>query len=80
MESWVWAFPLQRLVQAFDHQERDARIAAKAPKILPIAQREVRKLQQADEPKDEAGTLERAARLEDLHICQMEKLKRTKEE
>ncbi|HQN30005.1 MAG TPA: hypothetical protein PKX20_02655 [Methanothrix soehngenii] len=59
--------------------ERDARAAIKAAEILPDARREARRLEgKADELKVEAEALEGAARLEDLHLWQMEKEKTTK--
>jgi hypothetical protein len=59
--------------------ERDASIAMKAAKILPDARKKARELEgKADELKAEAEALEGAARLEDLHLWQMEKTKSTK--
>ena len=60
--------------------ERDARAAMKAAEILPDARREARRMEgRADELKAEAEALEGAARLEDLHLWQMEKEKTTKQ-
>ncbi|NBJ15915.1 MAG: hypothetical protein FNP40_10200 [Dehalobacter sp. 4CP] len=59
--------------------ERDASMAMKAAKILPDARKKARELEgKADELKAEAEALEGAARLEDLHLWQMEKTKSTK--
>ena len=59
--------------------ERDARAAMKAAEILPDARAKARELEsQADELKAEAEALKGAARLEDLHLWQMEKEKTTK--
>ena len=59
--------------------ERDARAAMKAAEILPDARREARRMEgRADELKAEAEDLKGAARLEDLHLWQMEKVKSTK--
>ena len=59
--------------------ERDASMAMKAAKILPDARREARRMEgRADELKAEAEDLKGAARLEDLHLWQMEKVKSTK--
>jgi len=59
--------------------ERNASIAMKAVEILPGAREEARRLEsQAEELKAEAAALEGAARLEDLHLWQMEKSKTTK--
>ena len=59
--------------------ERDARAAMKAAEILPDARREARRMEgRADELKAEAEALKVAARLEDLHLWQMEKVKTTK--
>ena len=58
---------------------RDARSAMKAAKTLPEARGKARTLEgQADSLKAEAEALKGAARLEDLHIWQMEKVKTTK--
>jgi hypothetical protein len=60
-------------------QERDAKTAMKAAKILPDARLKARELAgHADELKAEAEDLKGAARLEDLHLWQMEKTKSTK--
>ena len=59
--------------------ERDARAAIKVAEILPDARREARRLEgKADELKADAEALKGAARLEDLHLWQMEKSKTTK--
>ena len=59
--------------------ERDASIALKAAEILPDARVKARELtSHAHELKAEAEALKVAARLEDLHIWQMEKVKTTK--
>jgi len=59
--------------------ERDARAATKAAEILPDARREARRMEErADELKAEAEALKGAARLEDLTLWQMEKIKITK--
>ena len=59
--------------------ERDARAAMKAAEILPDARREARRIEgRADELKAVAEDLKGAARLEDLHLWQMEKAKTTK--
>jgi hypothetical protein len=59
--------------------ERDASIALKAAEILPDARVKARELtSHAHELKAEAEALKEAARLEDLHIWQMEKVKTTK--
>jgi len=59
--------------------ERDARAAIKAAEILPDAREEARRMEgRADELKAEAEALKGAARLEDLHLWQMEKSKTTK--
>ena len=59
--------------------ERDSSIALKAAKILPDARAKARELTgHADELKAEAEDLKGAARLEDLHLWQMEKTKSTK--
>ena len=59
--------------------ERDASMAMKAAEILPDARREARRMEgRADELKAEADALKGAARLEDLHLWQMEKVKSTK--
>jgi len=59
--------------------ERDASIALKAAEILPDAREEARRMEgRADELKAEAEALKGAARLEDLHLWQMEKTKSTK--
>jgi hypothetical protein len=59
--------------------ERDARAAMRAAEILPDARGKALELAgQADELKAEAEALEGAARIEDLHLWQMEKEKTTK--
>ena len=59
--------------------ERDARATMQAADILPDARREARRMEgRADELKAEAEDLKGAARLEDLHLWQMEKVKSTK--
>lgn len=59
--------------------ERDASIALKAAEILPDARLRARELtSHADMLKAEAEALKGAARLEDLHLWQMEKSKTTK--
>ncbi len=59
--------------------EREARAAMKAAEILPDARREARRIEgRADELKAVAEDLKGAARLEDLHLWQMEKAKTTK--
>ena len=59
--------------------ERDASIALKAAEILPDARPRARELtSHADMLKAEAVALKGAARLEDLHLWQMEKSKTTK--
>jgi len=59
--------------------ERDASIALKAAEILPDARLRARELtSHADMLKAEAEALKGAARLEDLHLWQMEKIKTTK--
>lgn len=59
--------------------ERDARAAIKAAEILPDARREARRMEgRADELKAEAEALKETARLEDLTLWQMEKVKTTK--
>jgi hypothetical protein len=58
---------------------KDTKAAMKAAKILPDARAKARELEgQADELMAEAEALRGAARLEDLHIWQMEKVKTTK--
>lgn len=58
---------------------RDAKAAKKAAKTLPEASHKARELErQADELKAESEALKEAARLEDLHIWQMDKVKTTK--
>ncbi len=60
-------------------QERYAKTAMKAAKILPDARLKARELAgHADELKAEAEDLKGAARLEDLTLWQMEKTKTTK--
>ena len=59
--------------------ERDARAAIKAAEILPDARRKAGELEgHAHELKAEAESLKGAARLEDLNLWQMEKVKSTK--
>ena len=59
--------------------ERDASIALKAAEVLPDARPRARELtSHADMLKAEAEALKGAARLEDLHLWQMEKAKTTK--
>ncbi|MDD5735871.1 MAG: hypothetical protein PHQ39_10450 [Methanothrix soehngenii] len=59
--------------------ERDARAAMKAAEILPDAREEARRMEgRANELEGESRTLKGAARLEDLHLWQMEKAKTTK--
>ena len=59
--------------------ERDSSIALKAAKILPDARMKAQELAgHADMLKAEAEDLKGAARLEDLHLWQMEKVKTTK--
>jgi hypothetical protein len=59
--------------------ERDARAAMKAAEILPDARgKALEMVSRADELKAEAEALKGAARLEDLHLWQMEKTKSTK--
>jgi len=59
--------------------EKDAKTAMKAAKILPDARVKAQELAgHADELKAEAEDLKGVARLEDLHIWQMEKVKTTK--
>ena len=59
--------------------ERDASIALKAAEVLPDARLRARELtSHADMLKAEAEALKGAARLEDLHLWQMEKAKTTK--
>jgi len=59
--------------------ERDASIALKAAEVLPDARPRARELtSHADMLKAEAEALKGAARLEDLHLWQMEKSKSTK--
>ena len=58
---------------------KDVKAAMKAAKTLPDAREKARELEgQADSLKAEAEALKGAARLEDLHIWQMEKVKTTK--
>lgn len=58
---------------------RDAKAARKAAKTLPDARKKAHALEgQAGSLKAEAEALKGAARLEDLHIWQMEKVKTTK--
>ena len=59
--------------------ERDASIALKAAEVLPDARlRALELTSHADMLKAEAEALKGAARLEDLHLWQMEKTKSTK--
>ena len=59
--------------------ERDARATMQAAEILPDARMKARELAgHADELKAEAEDLKGAARLEDLHLWKMEKVKTTK--
>ena len=59
--------------------ERDASMAMKAAEILPDAKgKALEMVSRADELKAEAEALKGAARLEDLHLWQMEKTKSTK--
>lgn len=59
--------------------ERDASIALKAAEVLPDARPRARELtSHADMLKANAEALKGAARLEDLHLWQMEKIKTTK--
>ena len=59
--------------------ERDASIALKAAEVLPDARAKARELEShADMLKAEAEALKGAARLEDLHVWQMEKTRTTK--
>ena len=58
---------------------RDAKAAMKASKTLQDARKKARTLEgQADSLQAEAEALKGAARLEDLHIWQMDKVKTTK--
>jgi len=58
---------------------RDAKAAMRASRTLPEARKKARTLEgQADSLMAEAETLKGAARLEDLHLWQMEKVKSTK--
>jgi hypothetical protein len=58
---------------------RDAKAAMKAAKTLPDAREKARELEgHADSLKAEAEALKGAARLEDLHIWRMDKVKTTK--
>lgn len=67
------------LMREASELEKDANTAMKASKILPDARAKARELTgQADELKAEAEDLKGAARLEDLHLWQMEKVKSTK--
>ncbi len=59
--------------------ERDARAAMQAAEVLPDARPRARELtSHADMLKAEAVALKGAARLEDLHLWKMEKVKTTK--
>ena len=58
---------------------RDATATKRAAKTLPAASEKARELQEeADKALSEAVTLRPIARLEDLHVWQMEKIKTTK--
>ncbi len=58
---------------------RDAEAARRAAKTLPKASQKARKLQdEADKALAESEALKDLARLEDLHLWQMEKVKTTK--
>jgi hypothetical protein len=58
---------------------KDATAARRAAKILPEAREKVRELEgQADSLQAEAEALKEAARLEDLHVWAMGKVKTTK--
>jgi Ran GTPase-activating protein (RanGAP) involved in mRNA processing and transport len=58
---------------------RDAKAAMRASRTLPEARKKARTLEgQADSLMAEAETLKGAARLEDLHVWQMQKVKTTK--
>ena len=58
---------------------RDAKTAMRASRTLPEARKKARTLEgQADSLMAEAETLKGAARLEDLHVWQMQKVKTTK--
>jgi len=58
---------------------RKAKAARKAAKTLPEASQKANELEnQANKLKAESEALKQAARLEDLHIWQMEKVKTTK--
>ncbi|MEI2761989.1 hypothetical protein [Methanothrix soehngenii] len=59
--------------------DRDAKAAMRASRTLPEARKKARTLEgQADSLMAEAETLKGAARLEDLHVWQMQKVKTTK--
>lgn len=59
--------------------ERDASIALKAAEVLPDARQKAQEMEgHAHELKANAEALKGAARLEDLHLWQMEKSKTTK--
>ena len=58
---------------------RDAKAARRAAKVLPEGEEKACKLErQAEEMKAEAEDLKNTARLEDLHLWQMKKVKTTK--
>jgi hypothetical protein len=58
---------------------RDAKALQKAARIAPEARQEAHRLQEeADKALAEAQSLKPQARLEDLHVWQMEKVKATK--
>jgi hypothetical protein len=58
---------------------RDAKAAMKAARTLPEAREKARELQgEADQALAESEALKPLARLEDLHVWQMEKVKTTK--
>jgi len=58
---------------------KDAKVVMKAAKNLPEANRKARELQsEADQALAESEELKPQARLEDLHLWQMEKIKTTK--
>lgn len=58
---------------------REAKAARKAAKALPEASQKANELEsQADKLKAEAEALKHAARLEDLHLWRMQKVKTTK--
>lgn len=58
---------------------REAKAVKRAAKTLPEVEAKAREMQgEAERLQAEAATLEGAARLEDLHLWQMEKVKSTK--